>query len=176
MPAPSNTNLEQPSSATVAKPVAPPANGETVRAAAHVALQRKLTGAAADFLYGLLTTALFIASAVWYCRRQKRKLRRMEIGRKKQSGPSPPPWPPGRPGVACNVTAKSARRFVSRTPSSWQRQIYEEVPLFSIAEDFGSSGSEEEVDDTSWPPQNSSYGSVPTVVVTDRSQRLHSVV
>ena len=177
--------------------------------ALRVEIRTKILGAAYDFLYAMCLASLSIIGAVFFCRRRKRQLKRMGMStgsgshsnhRRKMKigggeggagGPRPPPWPPGRrSGVA---------RGLSKLSNSVRRKqrvtIAEEVPLYSIAEDYGSS-SDDDGDDVPYAPAVNAnananagrYGMlsgghghgggrdvVPTVVVTDRAQvRAHA--
>lgn len=145
----------------------------------------KLLGAAYDFLCAVSVALLCISGAVFYCRHRKRQMKRMGMtsskttGRNRAGGPRPPPWPPGRPGIAQGLS-----KLRHATHRRRQRvKIAEEVPLYSVAEDYGSSDDD---DDEYSPALNASavtgvgraeqarYGHVPTVVVTDRAQVRHS--
>lgn len=151
-------------------------------------IRAKLLGAAYDFLCAVTIALLGILGAVFYCRHRKRQMKRMGMtssnsaGRKRAGGPRPPPWPPSRPGIAHRLS--KLRRDVRHRR---EVQIAEEVPLYSIAEDYGSSDDD---DDAYAPPlsvnavtnsagrkgergEGARYGHVPTVVVTDRAQVCH---
>jgi hypothetical protein len=153
-------------------------------------IRRKLLGAALDFLYAMCAASLSIVCAVCYCRHRKRQMKRMGMGSSKRhgktkrgGGPKPPPWPPGKPGGSRGLSKMSDYSAIQRRKQPVR--IAEEVPLGSIAEDWGSSD-EEEGDD--YVPAvfggaaaaagggGDKYGQVPTVVVTDRGQALAGMV
>ena len=95
-----------------------------------------MASAAYDFLLAMSVAVVCIIGGVFYCRHRKRQMRRMGMGMEtkrggRSSGPRPPPWPPGRGGVA-------------RSASRSRRRIDEQTPLYSIAEDYGSSEEEDE--------------------------------
>lgn len=149
-------------------------------------IRTKLLGAAYDFLCAVTVALLGVLGGVFYCRRRKRQMKRMgmtssNIGRKRPGGPRPPPWPPGRPGIAQGLS-----KLQSDVRRRREIKIAEEVPLYSIAEDYGSSDDDDDgyapalnvnaVNGSSDRGDGARYGHVPTVVVTDRAQALAGMV
>ena len=187
VPSSAVTAVQEARPAPTASPKAGPDDG-----AMRAEIRRKMLGAAWDFLYAMCAASLSIIGAVYYCRHRKRQMKRMGMGSskghgrsKKGDGPKPPPWPPGKPGVSRGLSKMSDYSAIQHRKSPVR--IAEETPLYSIAEDWGSS--EEEPDDYA-PAATlqdiravhsknfaaSEYGQVPTVVVTDRGQALAGMV